>query len=59
MACKTSGKQGKVAKEAAAKRVAAMPGWKHLHELRQGGFLPRHVVASWIRQASELPGWVQ
>ena len=57
-----------------------------LHEVRQGGFLPRHIaascspgkskdrstryldiheddqldeelVASWIRQASELPGW--
>ena len=58
-----------------------------LHELRQGGFLPRDIapscppgeskhkdvryldiheddpldeelVASWIRQASELPGWL-
>ena len=155
MAGKTSRKSAKVAKKAAAKRVAAkptllaggnpqiakadgdapvqayiaaMPGWKRdvgrrldalivrtvpgvrkavkwnspfygvegqgwflnfhtLHELRQGGFLPRHVAAScppgeskhkevryldireddqldeaqmatWIRQAAALPGWI-
>jgi hypothetical protein len=64
-----------------------VPQLSYLHELRQGGFLPRHVaapcppgeskhkevryldireddqldeaqVATWIRQAAALPGWV-
>ena len=33
--------------------IAAMPGWKR----DVGRRLDEHLVASWVRQASELPGW--